>query len=196
MFLRRKQQQASSDEELVLAIKAGRSDALGVLWDRYAHLLFAVGMKYLKNAETAKDAVMNVFAELPSLIKRHEVRNTGAWLHTVMRNHCLMQLRGAKPLTELNGTQHDEADDLLAAHLENEDLLRRMEHAIDELTEHQRDCIKLFYLDRLSYAEVGERLNIAFDAVRSNLQNGRRNLRIILERGTSNTSGRTAHNAP
>ena len=185
MFLRRKQQQASSDEELVVAIKAGRSEALGVLWDRYAHLLFAVGMKYLKDVEAAKDAVMNVFTDLPSLIARHEVRNAGAWLHTVMRNHCLMQLRGTRKLTELNGTQYDEADDLLAAHLENEEMIRRMEHAIDELNSHQRDCIKLFYLDRLSYAEVGERLNMAFDAVRSNIQNGRRNLRIILERGTT-----------
>lgn len=185
MFLRRKQQQASSDEELVKAIEAGRSEALGVLWDRYAHLLFAVGMKYLKNVDAAKDAVMNVFAELPSLMTRHEVRNIGGWLHTVMRNHCLMQIRGAKQFTELNGTQYDEADDLLAAHLENEDMIRRMEHAIDELSDHQRNCIKLFYLDRLSYAEVGERLNMAFDAVRSNIQNGRRNLRIILERGTA-----------
>ncbi|MEO8067767.1 MAG: sigma-70 family RNA polymerase sigma factor [Flavobacteriales bacterium] len=189
MFLRRKQQQASSDEELVVAIKAGRSEALGVLWDRYAHLLFAVGMKYLKDTEAAKDAVMTVFAELPSLIARHEVRNTGGWLHTVMRNHCLMQLRGSKPLGALNGTQPDEADDLLAAHLENEDMLRRMERAIDELAEDQRNCIKLFYLDRLSYAEVGERLNMAFDTVRSNIQNGRRNLRIIIERGTT-------HNTP
>ncbi|MFZ1687238.1 MAG: sigma-70 family RNA polymerase sigma factor [Flavobacteriales bacterium] len=183
MFLRRKQHQASSDEDLVKAIKAGRSEALGVLWDRYAHLLFAVGMKYLKDVEASKDAVMNVFTELPGLIARHEVRNAGGWLHTVMRNHCLMQLRGARQFTEINGTQYDEADDLLAAHLENEEMIRRMEHAIDELNDQQRNCIKLFYLDRLSYAEVGERLNMAFDAVRSNIQNGRRMLRMILERG-------------
>jgi RNA polymerase sigma-70 factor, ECF subfamily len=190
MFLRRKQNERSTDDELVKAVKAGRSEALGVLWDRYAHLLFGVGMKYLKNTDTAKDAVMTVFAELPRLLVQHEVRSVSAWLRTVMRNHCLMQLRSNHRTTLLNGADasdvaFDEADELLATHLENEATLTRMENAINELKEEQRACITLFYLDKLSYAEVGERLNMAFDTVRSNIQNGRRNLRLILERGTT-----------
>jgi RNA polymerase sigma factor (sigma-70 family) len=182
MFLRRKQHERSTDDELVRAVKAGRNEALGVLWDRYAHLLFGVGMKYLKNVEAAKDAVMNVFAELPRLLVQHEVHSVSSWLHTVMRNHCLMQLRGSGPAAPLNGAEHDDADELLAAHLEREGTLERMEAAMGQLNDAQRNCITLFYLDRLSYAEVGERLQLSFDAVRSNIQNGRRNLRIILER--------------
>lgn len=190
MFLRRKQNERSTDDELVKAVKAGRTEALGVLWDRYAHLLFGVSMKYLKNTDTAKDAVMTVFAELPRLLVQHEVRSVSAWLRTVMRNYCLMQLRCTDRTTLLNGADasdvaFDEADELLATHLENEATLTRMESAINELKEEQRACITLFYLDKLSYAEVGERLNMAFDTVRSNIQNGRRNLRLILERGTT-----------
>ena len=55
-----------------------------------------------------------------------------------------------------------------------------MERAITALKDEQRTCITLFHLDGLTYAEVATRTGFSLEEVRSHLQNGRRNLRLML----------------
>lgn len=183
MFLRRKIQQQASDEALVAQLRRGDRNALGDLWDRYAHLLFGVGMKYLKDVERSKDEVVELFTGLPELLARHEVERFRPWVHTVMRNRCLMALRNERHVrgTPDLGATDPEADTM------NEQMLReagleQLEKAIEQLNDGQRTCIRLFYLQHKSYQQVAEQTAFAIDQVRSHLQNGRRNLRIILQR--------------
>jgi len=183
MFLRRKANSSETDEDLVLRIRGGDRSSLGVLWDRYAHLLFGVGMKYLKDPERSKDTVVDLFEALPGLLARHPVRTFRPWVHAVMRNRCLMALRGAArtaPFDEAVGHDlpDDEGDDVVL----HEATLQRLEAAIDALKEDQRTCIRLFHLEHLSYQQVSERTGLDVEQVRSHLQNGRRNLRLQLER--------------
>lgn len=179
----------SSDEELVALLRQGHQPALGILWDRYAHLLFGVGMKYLKDTERSKDVVAELFASLGSLVTKHEIQRFRPWLHTVMRNNCLMFLRKHDhaitfPNETWNGTDRTEQED---ADL-HECTLQRLEVAITELKDEQRQCIELFYLKKQSYQQVAEQTQQDVKQVRSHLQNGRRNLRLILERsGVTNT---------
>ncbi|MGV9013902.1 MAG: RNA polymerase sigma factor, partial [Flavobacteriales bacterium] len=170
-----------SDEELVARLRAGDRSSLGMLWDRYAHLFFGVAMKYLKDAEASKDAVMGLFAELPSLIMKHEVKSFRPWVHIVIRNRCLIMLRKAGPTVRSDMAlqpQDDQGDEALL----HEASLQELEMAITRLPEGQEACIRLFYLERNSYQEVAERTGCSLEQVRSHLQNGRRNLRIALER--------------
>lgn len=181
MFLRRKAIDALPDEDLVRRIRDGHGSSLGVLWDRYAHLLLGVCMKYLKDTERSKDLVMELFEGLPLLLDRHTVRSFRPWVHTVMRNRCLMALRGTAhsvPVDALEEEGIDEADDRVL----HEATLQRLEEAIERLNPEQRTCIRLFHLERLSYQEVSTRTGLDIEAVRSHLQNGRRNLRIQLQR--------------
>ncbi|MBL8003238.1 MAG: sigma-70 family RNA polymerase sigma factor [Flavobacteriales bacterium] len=183
MFLRRKATAPLPDEDLLLRIRGGDRSSLGVLWDRYAHLLYGVGMKYLKDPERSKDTVLDVFEALPALLAKHEVRVFRPWVHAVMRNRCLLVLRGATRATPFDeaaaaGMVEDDADDRLM----HEVTLQRLEAAIDALKEGQRECIRLFYLEHLSYQQVSERTGHDLEQVRSHLQNGRRNLRLQLER--------------
>lgn len=192
MFLRRKAIQQASDEELVIALRGGNQASLGDLWDRYAHLLFGVCMKYLKDTERSKDQVVELFAALPELLRKHEVQRFRPWVHTVMRNRCLMTLRNAKngqhvPDDLLHDVEQEEATEALL----HESTLQQLERAIDSLNEGQRLCIRLFYIERNSYQQVAEQTNLPLDQVRSHLQNGRRNLRLILER--SQQDGRPSH---
>lgn len=182
MFLRRKIDPSTSDEELVLALQGGHRSALGLLWDRYAHLLFGVGMKYLKDTERSKDAVADLFAKLPGLLNRHQVERFRPWVHTVMRNHCLLALRADhKQVRWDEAVTTDAMDETAHEAAVHESDLQRLEQAIGRLNEMQRNCIRLFHLERLSYAQVQERLGIDYDQLRSHLQNGRRNLRHILQ---------------
>lgn len=182
MFLRRRTDTSLSDEDLVLRIRGGHQASLAVLWDRYAQLLFGVAMKYLKDVDRSKDAVLDLFTVLPERLAKQEVRQFRSWVHTVMRNHCLMELRKAgvpmdRAIEEMPiaGPPVQEEGPLLEADLQ------RMEAAIEHLDPDQRACIRLFHLERRSYKQVSEQLDMPVEQVRSHLQNGRRNLRIALD---------------
>ncbi len=182
MFLRRKTIEHLSDEDLVVRVKSGQQSSLAALWDRYAHLLFGVGMKYLKDAERAKDVVVEVFASLPELLGKHEVKSFRPWIHAVMRNRCLMLLRKHDSETRVDEallTAPDDGNDDAVLH---EATLQRLETAIGELKDAQRTCIRIFYLERNSYQQTAERTGYSVEHVRSHIQNGRRNLRLLLER--------------
>ena len=183
MLLRRKAISPLNDDALVALVRRGDRDALGHVWDRYAHLLFGVGMKYLKDAGRSKDVVVELFADLPALLLRHQVERFRPWVHTVMRNRCLLALRSTTRTREL-AQEHlaDSADEGAGEALLREASLKQLEQAMLQLNEAQATCIRLFHLERLSYAEVAQRTTWSIEQVRSHLQNGRRNLRHILQR--------------
>src|SRR5690606_30600654 len=116
--------------ELVARLGAGDRSALGDLWDRYAHLLYGVGMKYLKDTERSKDLVVELFTALPELLRKHEVRRFRPWVHTVARNRCLVALRGTRHSTTVpddllrDVEQDDEGEAVL-----REATLQRLERA-------------------------------------------------------------------
>ena len=83
-----------SDLELIERYKkTHNNEILGVLYERYMHLVYGTCLKYLKDQEAAKDAVMNIFEELMTKLRTHQVDNFRSWLFVVSKNHCLMQLR-------------------------------------------------------------------------------------------------------
>jgi RNA polymerase sigma factor (sigma-70 family) len=68
-----------------------------------------------------------------------------------------------------------------AALEEKEILLKRMDEAVNELSEEQKICITMFYLRRLSYQEIVDRTGFSMLQVKSYIQNGKRNLKITLQ---------------
>jgi RNA polymerase sigma-70 factor (ECF subfamily) len=158
---------------------------LGELYQRYMELVYGVCLKYFREPETAKDAVMQIFEELVSKLKKHEVDNFRGWLHQVAKNHCLMQLRTPKNLktvefrTEL--VQNEENVHLNGV-LEKEENFRKLEHCLRTLTSEQRQAIQLFYLDGKCYNEIVELTGQEWNQVRSCIQNGRRNLKLCMDR--------------
>jgi RNA polymerase sigma-70 factor (ECF subfamily) len=62
-----------------------------------------------------------------------------------------------------------------------EDQLQVLEDILPSLKEDQRICVELFYLKDMSYQQISEHLNISILAVKSAIQNGKRNLKIRLE---------------
>lgn len=189
MFLRGRATARVNDEELVRLLREGHQSALGDLWDRYAHLLYGVGMKYLKDTDRSKDEVVELFASMKDLVKKHDVKSFRPWVHTVMRNRCLLVLRNAKstasiPEELLHAIDPQDQEDAVL----HEATLQHLEHAIGQLNNDQQRCIRLFHLERKSYQQVMESTGIPMEQVRSNLQNGRRNLRLILQRTTHHGS--------
>lgn len=162
--------------------------ALGELYQRYMDLVYGVCLKYYKEPETAKDSVMQIFEELAVKLKKHEVDNFRGWLHQVAKNHCLMQLRTPRNMktvefkTEL--VQSEEELHLNGV-LEKEENLKKLEACLDTLTEEQREAIRLFYLEGRCYNEIVDLTGHEWNQVRSFIQNGRRNLKLCMEKSLS-----------
>lgn len=66
--------------------------------------------------------------------------------------------------------------------LDKDRILDVMEVTLEELNAEQKDCIKLFYLEKQSYQEIAERTGFSLMQVKSYIQNGKRNLKILLEK--------------
>ena len=185
-FLKNISSTSQSDTELVLAYRqSGDLKVLGELYQRYMELVYGVCLKYLKDPELAQDAVMQIFEELVSKLKKHEVENFRGWLHQVAKNHCLMQLRTPKNLKTVAIPpllMQNEENVHLNGVMEKEENFQKLENCIASLSDEQRTMIKLFYLEGKCYNEIVEITGMEWNHVRSSIQNGRRNLKLCMEK--------------
>lgn len=164
-------------------------DLLGALYQRYMELVFGVCLKYFKDAERSKDAVMDIYMELAKKLPLHEVAYFKGWLHVLARNHCLMQLRSPRNLktTEFSPNLMQSAEN---AHLESEQLVKEeklniLQQCVQGLPAEQREAVALFYLENKCYNEITALTGHDWNKVRSYIQNGRRNLKICMEQRTN-----------
>ncbi|WP_205510757.1 RNA polymerase sigma factor [Longitalea arenae] len=187
-FLKNIPADALPDKDLVdLYRTSANMEVLAILFQRYMDLLYGVCLKYLKQPETAKDAVMQIFEELVAKLPKHEVENFKSWLYTLAKNYCLMQLRTPKNLktTEFNADsmQLEEEMHLNGIQLKEENL-QKLERCLETLSVEQKKAVELFYLQNKCYKEIAELTGIEWNKVRSFIQNGRRNLKICMEKGS------------
>jgi RNA polymerase sigma-70 factor (ECF subfamily) len=181
-----KGEQFSDKELLDKFYETGNNRWLGMLLQRYTLLLFGVCMKYIKEEEKAKDCVQQIFLKAIAELEKYRVDYFKSWLYMVARNHCLMQLRHKEDrrTTPLNENIR-EGEITLPEKKENERWYNAMEHALDELNREQRTCIALFYLQKKSYNEIMARTGFTLMQVKSHIQNGKRNLKLLIEKKMS-----------
>ena len=174
----------TSDQNLLQQYYDSRDNKLlGVLLQRYTMLLLGVCMKYLKNEEAAKDAVQQIFLKVIHELQRYPVQYFKSWLYMIARNYCLMQLRrhNVKHVHELNENIIEEPSSPGDA-LEKEKTFAVMETSLDELNSEQKTCIILFYLEKKSYQQISAQTGFTLMQVKSFIQNGKRNLKLLVEK--------------
>jgi RNA polymerase sigma-70 factor, ECF subfamily len=178
--------EALSDEVLMARYRAGdTSRALGILYERYMPMVYGVCVKILRDSGRAEDAVMGVYEELARKLPDHEVSSFRGWLYVLARNYALMEWRK----DQRNPTDHHAPDQM---HLfdavepvfdvEMPQTAAPLQSCLEELNQHQRQCVQWFYYEDKSYQEIAELIAEDLGKVRSFIQNGRRNLRNCLER--------------
>ncbi|MBL7718914.1 MAG: sigma-70 family RNA polymerase sigma factor [Flavipsychrobacter sp.] len=169
---------------LQLHRRSSDNQVLGHLLQRYTLLLLGVGMKYLKDKDEAQDAVQQVFMKALTHLPEGEILNFKGWLYVLMRNHCLQQLRGTtykadeEVLNHVSEAPGPDKEELMA----QEYTLAQMNEAIQELSSEQKVSVVSFYLEKMSYQQIMEKTGFTFTQVKSYIQNGKRNLKILLLR--------------
>ncbi len=178
-----------SDEELILHYREQADVAiLGILYQRYIHLVYGVCLKYFKNREDSQDAVMQIFEKLVDDLLQHQVTYFRGWLYVVVRHYCIRKVSQEGKRVQQNQEFFDEkfmestlewspVDDT-----EPGDMNRLLEDCLEQLKAEQQSCIRLFYLQEKCYQEIGEQLSLPLNKVKSYIQNGKRNLKLCIER--------------
>jgi RNA polymerase sigma-70 factor (ECF subfamily) len=184
LFLKRKYDfNSQSDQELLSFYKLKEDNqVIAEFYERYSHLVFGLCMKYLKNVQNAEDLTIELFADLNEKIKKHEISHFKSWLYTTTKNSCLMVLRKKNFKTSSFEEQFENKaeDENLSSKEILELRLDALENALQELSKNQSLCITAFYLQKKSYDEICKSQNLTLNEVKSHIQNGKRNLKIIL----------------
>ena len=170
----------------------GNNQWLGILLQRYTMLLLGVCMKYLKNEEEAKDSVQQIFVKVISELPKYKVEYFKSWLYMIARNYCLMKLRdrhGKIPVELTDRFVQEDDYDHKQALVDKDNTLALIEESLQELNDEQKHCLTLFYLQKKSYDDITNVTGYSALQVKSYIQNGKRNLKMIVEKKLKNENG-------
>lgn len=181
-WIKTKESDLTDEELFVMARSEMDQEHTAILFSRYFDLVYGLCLKYCKNEAKAKDAVMDIYELYSKKIKTHQVDKFKSWLYVLSKNHCLEKLRKAKwkeekmTVMQFDTSFHPYSDD------DKEDDLNKLENCIKTLDKEQKQCIQLFYLEKQSYNDISDSLQIPWNTIRSLIQNGRRNLKNCMNR--------------
>lgn len=177
-----------NDSDIIARYKKNNDkDLIGILFDRHSHLVYGICYQYLKNEDSCKDAVLTIFEKLFHDLDKYEVTNFSSWIHSVARNYCFAVLKKEHAMVELSEVDkaiEDDCEDENSILVENN--LPHLNKALNSIKGKQKICVELFYLQNMSYIEITKKTGFSINEVKSNIQNGKRNLRIYLEKHTVN----------
>ena len=189
-----KKRDFATDEELALNyFKTGDKELVGLLFEKHVKTVFGVCLFYFRDKDIAKDAVMQIFEKLINELKKTEVKNFKGWLSFVVRNYCISEIRKNKnrfnlPESyldfEVKETTLEEEEKI--SEVSDEEMIEQMQICLVDLKENQRVCVELFYLKSQSYQQICDKTNFSLNEVKSFIQNGKRNLKLLLEQRIKN----------
>ena len=174
-----------SSEEALLRLRGRDKAALGLLFDRYAALVFSIGFRILRDHGEAEDLMQNVFLYLweKSALYDPEKSAAKAWIMQKCYSRALDRrdyLNYRQTFTGTNGTTQPDflpgSFDLereIGSRLNREQLLK----ALEELPERQRQTLTLSFFEGLDMQEIGERLGEPVKQVRHHYYRGLNKLR-------------------
>jgi RNA polymerase sigma-70 factor (ECF subfamily) len=186
LFNNSKKSNPAEDDALLKSYReSGDMAVLAELFKRYSSMVYYVCLRYLQDSDASKDAVMQVFEQLIDKINKHDIKQFSSWLYVLSRNYCLMQLRAAKKMPTSSIDEFMELPDALhqdADHKEKQ--LTTLERCMEKLPETQKQSVDLFFMKEKCYKEITELTGYSLNDVKSYIQNGKRNLKICVEKNS------------
>lgn len=175
----------TQDERILMQYKANNDLTLyHGLFEKYRPLIYGVCLKYLQNAEDAEDCVHEIFMSSSKKAITHQIASFRPWLYVVAKNYCFDILRKKSR----NFDKENEAFRVYSDQIfhptddEDEDEMRKLQNCMKSLSSEQYQVIHLFYFEKMSYQDISDQLSLGLGQIRSYIQNGRRNLKICMEK--------------
>ena len=166
------------DGFLVASARVGDRKAFELLAERWDPRLRAHAFRLLGDADQARDAVQDAWAEIVrGLSALRDEAAFLAWAYRIVSRRCARMIRGAQRGRAL---ARELAAEPAAAPSGATDF-ERLRAAIRALPPEQRAAVALFYYDDLSIADIGIALDVPAGTVKTRLMHARRKLRSALE---------------
>jgi RNA polymerase sigma-70 factor (ECF subfamily) len=175
-----------TDAELFQALKDGQTDALGILYDRHAGLVYGLAIKVLKHAQEAEDLTQDIFLTLVRSSTYDSRRGSlRTFLAILTRSRAIDRLRSRSSANQVLERWQSHKPENAAAnppfeyvfqHEQSEDL----QAALAQLSDNQQQILRMAYYDGLSQSEIASRLNIPLGTVKARARRGLLNLRQAL----------------
>jgi len=171
-----------TDEELIKAIQEGDVLAYEELVKRYQHGLYAFVMRIVHKEAVASDIVQNTLVKVYEIIDRIDVRKKfSTFVFEIAKNSAISELRRQKhdvPLEEIVDVAEEES---FVEELYRLDLHDQVRKSIESLIPKYRTVVTLYYFRDLSYEEIGNKLNIPINTVRTHLKRAKAQLKKLLQ---------------
>jgi RNA polymerase sigma-70 factor, ECF subfamily len=192
---------AVTDGELVARAAGGDERAIGLLYDRYSDVLYAVAYRIAGQRADAEEVVVEAFAQAWRDAPRFELGrgSVAGWLTTIARSRALDLVRARSRRERMTAAAAADRPgnppamgDLPAdpaGSLDQDERRRQVQQALESLSPSQRRAIELAYFEGLSQSEIAERLQEPLGTVKTRVRLGMQKLREMLrpfyfERGT------------
>jgi RNA polymerase sigma-70 factor (ECF subfamily) len=178
---------SQTDAELARALKAGQSSALGILYDRYASLVYRLALKILVDPQEAEDLTQEIFLTFWRSGNYNPARGSvSSFLTTMTRSRAIDRLRSRstnlKFLRRWSQTMVTETSPTTP--FEAASLSQRSEyvrHALAQLPQKQRQVLEMSYYEGLSQSEIAKKLDTPLGTVKTWARQGLLNLRKHLQ---------------
>lgn len=187
-----KKKEYNSDEELLKQYKqSGNKELFADLFKKHVSVVYGSCLFYLQDKDEAQDATMQLFEKLMLDINNREIDNFKGWLSFVVRNHCISLIRKNKSASkniqsyyefEYENPSYEEEEKINS--ISDDVLLENMKSCLPKLKENQRICVELFYLKNKSYQDIANETPFSLNEIKSYIQNGKRNLKLLIEEQT------------
>ncbi len=180
------------DEALMLQVREGASESLGVLFDRYQKPLFNFYSKMTGNRTVSEDLVQEVFLRV---LKYRQSYKPGtpfrAWIYQIARNARLDQLRKQPPETESSDAREGfTLPGDLAQRRQESSLLYR---ALLQLPEEKREVLVMSRFQDLKYHEIGRLVGCEEGTVKVRVYRALQELKESFHRLQGSGTVRTPH---
>lgn len=175
-----------SDTELFLALQSGQTNALGILYDRHAGLVYGLALRLLGSAPEAEDLTQDIFlafAKGSSYDPRRGSLRT--FLAILTRSRALDRLRSrSKAQDQWRQQALNETDstgfDMTTEHVAQMERSQEVQAALAQLPDSEHQILRLAYYEGLSHSEIAKRLDVPIGTVKSRSRRGLLKLRQFL----------------
>ena len=186
-FAMRKQHAHLSDEALVALVARGDDAALAELYDRMGRIAYGLALRVLRDERYAEDAVQEAFLAVwrTAAAFRAERAKASTWILTLVHRRAVdlvrrEERRRAEPLADEQSSAGETAlatDEAAWLRFERE----RVQAALGQLPDVQREAIELAYYGGFSQSELAERLGVPLGTIKSRMFAGLARLRELLD---------------
>ena len=176
-----------SDEELASFVQKGDTEKFGLLMERYQDKLFRYGRKFLSSEDNIEDVVQEVFIKVYQNIRSFDSsQRFSPWIYRIAHNTYINAIKksasGPLYLFDFDTLiSHTVVDDPIVREREQKEMKEVVDNGLAEIEPKYREILILFYLEDLSYKEIGEILQIPIGTVGVRIMRAREILKQRLE---------------